>query len=508
MEVPIYILLGVALYALGLTVRFIQVGERRRELEGRLAQIEDVDAEVERRRTQVVVTEREAAARIAADEAKAKSRVSKAEAASVARLQNAEAESAAKIAQAEAEGARREATLADRCNGLAEEERQAKARLKKLIAEVERVESKVDEIDVGLYQPHYDLGSSLEYRQKLDEAVSRRAELFRAKQASRHTGEWTIVGKRREVPKIQAQLAKLMLRAFNGESDTAIARVTWKNITQMDERIRRSFETINALCATFNVAICEEYLIVVLAELRLEHELAERKRQEAEEQRLIREQMREEERVAREIERVQRESEAEEQRYERAIEKARSEFERANAEQASVIQAKIALLETQLAEAHAKAERAKSMAQMTKVGHVYVVSNVGSFGEDVYKIGMTRRLEPMDRIKELGDASVPFDFDVHGMAWSEDAPALEAALHAEFDHRRVNLINRRKEFFHLTLSELGEAIQRRGLKIELTLMAEAREFRESLAHRARLGQSTWRLAAPEPEPEPIPGDEG
>ena len=111
----------------------------------------------------------------------------------------------------------------------------------------------------------------------------------------------------------------------------------------------------------------------------------------------------------------------------------------------------------------------------------------------------------MDRIKELGDASVPFDFDVHGMAWSEDAPALEAALHAEFDHRRVNLINRRKEFFHLTLSELGEAIQRRGLKIELTLMAEAREFRESLAHRARLGQSTWRLAAPEPEP--IPGDE-
>lgn len=122
------------------------------------------------------------------------------------------------------------------------------------------------------------------------------------------------------------------------------------------------------------------------------------------------------------------------------------------------------MLETQLAEAHAKAERAKGMAQMTKVGHVYVVSNVGSFGEDVYKIGMTRRLEPMDRIKELGDASVPFDFDVHGMAWSEDAPALEAALHAEFDHRRVNLINRRKEFFHLTLSELGEAIQRRGLQ--------------------------------------------
>jgi hypothetical protein len=134
----------------------------------------------------------------------------------------------------------------------------------------------------------------------------------------------------------------------------------------------------------------------------------------------------------------------------------------------------------------AKTERAKSMAQMTKAGHVYIVSNIGSFGEGVYKIGVTRRIDPMGRIKELNSASVPFNFDVHGMIWSEDAPALEAALHAEFDHRRVNLINRRKEFFHLTISELDEAIQRRGLKMELTLMAEAHEFRKSQSRRAPL----------------------
>lgn len=437
--------------------------QRYSEMEMQLGQLEDVDAEVIRRREQAVINERAVAARIATVEAQESAR--------------------------EAQRAARRAQLDEDFQATQKEHR-------RMLREIARVEGKVDEIDVGLYRAHYNLGGSVEYQRKLSEVATERANLFKTKRATLILGDWKVATRAKDIQKLQSQLTKLMLRAFNGESDTAIAKVTWKNITQMEERIRRSFETINALGATFNVAITEPYLEAVLAELRLEHELAERKRQEAEEQRLIREQMREEERVAREIERVQRESEADEQRYERAIEKARAEFERANAEQASAIQAKIALLETQLAEAHAKAERAKSMAQMTKVGHVYVVSNVGSFGEDVYKIGMTRRLEPMDRIKELGDASVPFDFDVHGMAWSEDAPALEAALHAEFDHRRVNVVNRRKEFFHLTLDELGEAIRRRGLKIELTLMAEAREFRESLAHRARLEQPTWRLAVP------------
>jgi hypothetical protein len=112
-------------------------------------------------------------------------------------------------------------------------------------------------------------------------------------------------------------------------------------------------------------------------------------------------------------------------------------------------------LEQSLAEAHARGERAVSQAQLTKSGHVYVISNIGSFGTDVFKIGMTRRLEPLDRVKELGDASVPFAFDVHAMIYSEDAPALEAQLHRKFADVRINLINDRKEFFRTDLASIA-----------------------------------------------------
>ena len=141
-----------------------------------------------------------------------------------------------------------------------------------------------------------------------------------------------------------------------------------------------------------------------------------------------------------------------------------------------MLNARLAELEAQLDAAHAKTERATSMAQQTKVGHVYVVSNVGSFGESVFKIGMTRRLDPVDRVKELGDASVPFPFDVHAMIFSEDAPGLESALHRRFDDRRVNLVNRRKEFFHVEVDELARSVSELGGEIKFTLLAEAAEF--------------------------------
>ncbi|KYF67957.1 GIY-YIG nuclease family protein [Sorangium cellulosum] len=128
-------------------------------------------------------------------------------------------------------------------------------------------------------------------------------------------------------------------------------------------------------------------------------------------------------------------------------------------------------------------ERAISQAQMTRSGNVYVISNVGSFGEHVYKIGMTRRLQPMDRIKELGDASVPFEFDVHAMIKSDDAPALEGALHREFHHRRVNLVNERKEFFRIELDEFAITVQKLHGEIEFARIAEAKEYRQTLAKR-------------------------
>ena len=125
------------------------------------------------------------------------------------------------------------------------------------------------------------------------------------------------------------------------------------------------------------------------------------------------------------------------------------------------------------------------MAQQTRRGHVYVISNIGSFGEDVYKIGMTRRLDPMDRVLELGDASVPFKFDVHAIIFSEDAPSLENTLHKHFETNRLNLINRRREFFRVSLAEIERVVKENHGEIEFTQIAEARESRESEAIRKK-----------------------
>ena len=124
-----------------------------------------------------------------------------------------------------------------------------------------------------------------------------------------------------------------------------------------------------------------------------------------------------------------------------------------------------------------------------RAGYVYIISNIGSFGENIYKIGMTRRLEPMDRVDELGDASVPFAFDVHAMIFSDDAPSLESALHRAFDDRKVNMINTRREFFHVTLEEIEAVVKKNFDKtVEFTKIPNAEQYRESQMMRRQLGQ--------------------
>ena len=229
-----------------------------------------------------------------------------------------------------------------------------------------------------------------------------------------------------------------MFRAFNGECDAAVARVKYNNVEVMERRMTKAFERVNKLSVTTGCAIEPVYLRLKLAELHLTHEFHEKRQAEREEQRQIREQMREEMKAKKEAERAQREAEKDEARYEKALAKARAEAADAAGAKQDKLRSEIEELERRLAEAHANKERAVSRAQMTRAGHVYVISNVGSFGDDVYKIGMTRRLDPMDRVRELGDASVPFRFDVHAVIYSDDAPGLEAELHRQFDGHRVN----------------------------------------------------------------------
>jgi len=218
---------------------------------------------------------------------------------------------------------------------------------------------------------------------------------------------------------------KLLLRAFNGECDAAIANVTWNNATKMEERLQKSFDAINRLGSVVRVSLTTDYLKLKLDEVRLTNEYEEKKYAEREEQRRIREEKREEEKAQREIEEAREEAEREEARFQKALEQARDEATKATGTQLEKLVKQINSFEAKLDEARRKKERAISRAQLTKSGFVYVISNLGSFGSGICKIGMTRRAEPLERIWELGGASVPFPFDVHAMLYSDNAPELE-----------------------------------------------------------------------------------
>ncbi|MCP3105418.1 DUF4041 domain-containing protein [Myxococcus sp. K15C18031901] len=358
------------------------------------------------------------------------------------------------------------------------------ARLESLIvtlrAELRPLEEESVLRSYGLYKAIYNLSSSEKYEQRLEDIRERQKRLLKDKKAAFCRAQWEVNGSKAEGKKQTDRTLKLMLRAFNGEADACVAKVTYKNIKAMEARIEKAAEAISALTEIQQCYIDTTYVKLKLEELRLAHEYEEKRQEEKEEQRRIREQMREEETAQRELERAKLEAEREAQRDEEALRKARGELERVKgAEQAKLLE-RIAELERRVAEDQER-QRAISQAQLTRTGHVYVISNIGSFGENVFKVGMTRRLVPQDRIDELGDASVPFEFDVHAIIRTADAPKLEAELHRTFADRRVNRINERKEFFRVSLDDIARAVRQHHGEFELTRIAEAAEYRKSLA---------------------------
>ena len=264
--------------------------------------------------------------------------------------------------------------------------------------------------------------------------------------------------------------------------------ITPSNLPQSNQRVRSAAEWVRGR----GVELTPEIEQDALNDLRKQFEKVVRAQEEREHQAELREQIREEQRRRREIEEAEeaaRQAERERQAAEEALSRAKAEAAREMAEAygkqsvdaAAQHAAKIAELQNQLNEAIENSQRAISNAQLTKKGCVYVISNIGSFGEGVFKIGMTRRHDPMDRVRELGGASVPFPFDVHMTIACDDAPALEYALHKEFHHRRKNKMNLRKEFFEVTIPEVADAVERLHGKVEYIADAEALDYRNSIA---------------------------
>ena len=274
---------------------------------------------------------------------------------------------------------------------------------------------------------------------------------------------------------------RFVVDAFNGKVDSILSRSKADNHGKLEQEIRDAFSMVNYNGAAFrNARISDEYLATRLNELKWASTANALKDQEREEQRQLREQMREEEKARKEYERAIKEAAKEEEAIKKAMEKVQQQVAAASDAQKAEYEAKLRDLEAKLQAAEEKNQRALSMAQQTRTGHVYVISNIGSFGEEVFKIGMTRRLEPQDRVRELGDASVPFEFDVHAMIFSDDAPGLEKTLHRHFLRQQMNKVNPRKEFFRLGLEQIRKELEALGIETHWTMAAAAHDYRETL----------------------------
>jgi len=260
------------------------------------------------------------------------------------------------------------------------------------------------------------------------------------------------------------------------------SKVNANNGHQALEKLAESIIATEALikCIDSRATVNKEFKNLLEKRLEIEINFKKAKQIAKEEQRELREQEREEKKARQEAEKIQKEAENEERIKRDAISELELKMsEKSDADRAT-FEEELNRLKSELAEAQQKFERAKSRAQETKQGHVYVISNIGSFGKNVLKIGMTRRMEPMDRVKELGDASVPFTFDVHALIESEDAPKLESTLHKIFDHKRVNKVNRRKEYFNINIEEIEQELQILNINALINKVASADEYYQSV----------------------------
>lgn len=278
---------------------------------------------------------------------------------------------------------------------------------------------------------------------------------------------------------------KQILRCFNSEASSIISGVTASNIEKQRSALTKSFETINNIFATDGLELNKKLLEYRFKELNYIYSYQKKKEQEQEEQKAIRAQMLEEEKVRREIEREKAKVEKEEIQFKNEVDKLMKYLSKANDDiQKQIYVNKINELEEKIKLLEKDKENILQREQNTRAGFVYIISNIGSFGENIYKIGMTRRLEPMDRVDELGSASVPFPFDVHAMIFSDDAPALETILHNTFRECQVNLVNPRKEFYNVSLDEIEKVVKENyNATVTFTQIAEAAQYRESVRQR-------------------------
>lgn len=332
--------------------------------------------------------------------------------------------------------------------------------------------------EFGLYKPQYEFASSLDYKEKLADIRSQQRAMIKNKTAVSGNTNWQVNGSTTKGRKMVSDTQKLLLRAFNSECDEVVSKVKYTNFDSSLNKIYKSAEAISKLGSIMDIAINNQYLNAKIQELRLAFEYQQKKQEEKENQRAARAELREAARLQKEIEAQRKKIEKEQTHYQTAYEKLLHQLEQ-NPDNNDLLQKKEEL-ENQLKDIDKAIKDIDYREANQRAGYVYIISNIGAFGENIYKIGMTRRLDPQDRIDELGDASVPFNFDVHAMIFSDDAPALETALHKAFEDRKLNMVNTRREFFNVTLDEIKEVVKKNFDKtVEFVDIPDAEQYRIS-----------------------------
>ncbi len=337
--------------------------------------------------------------------------------------------------------------------------------------------------EFGLYEPVYDFASSEQYKDKLKVIRDTQKTMIKNKTAVSYFDGWTVNGSVVEGRKMTNANIKQIIRTFNTECETIIDKAKFNNIEVMKQRINKSFEALNKMNVTNKVSLTSRFLELKVAELHLAYEYRLKKQEEKEEQKRIREELREQAKAQKELQEAKKNITKDITHFTNALKDIEKQLlsEDLTAKKRNLLLEKQAKLQAQLDELNEKLVDIDYRQNNQKAGYVYVISNIGSFGEDVYKIGMTRRLDPQDRVDELGDASVPFKFDVHAMIFTEDAPALENALHKAFENKKVNMINSRREFFNVTLKEIESVVKANYDKtVDFKRTADAEQYRESL----------------------------
>lgn len=342
------------------------------------------------------------------------------------------------------------------------------------------IEDELTYQEFGLYKPRYDCMNSSEYADRIKACRKRQKDMIKSKTALTYSNNWTLDGSSKKGQAMNNDNMKMVLRAFNNECDSIIEKVKFNNLDKIQTQIEKAASAIDKLNQRNKISITTTYISLKIQELKLVYEYRKKKQEEKELLREQRAEEREQAKLQKEIEEQRKEVIKEQKHYQTAKEKYVKELESCSEERKDELLEKIKSIDEHLNEIDTNLKNIDYREANKRAGYVYIISNIGSFGENVYKIGMTRRLDPQDRVDELGDASVPFTFDVHAMIFSDDAPTLENNLHKEFDDRKVNMINGRKEFFNVTLDEIKQAVKKYNENIiEIKDIPVAEQYRES-----------------------------